>query len=269
MKLISLNSFGGTFFEPLRAFVTAHAPDTDIFCFQEILSATAPPLVSDGARTNLLQELIIALPDFQYFFAPTQTHFNLTQLVDQKMETGVATFMKKNLPLATTGSFFVYGIPNGLVGNNFVTLPYNTHHVTLSFEEKMLTVCNFHGTAEPGSKFDTPERLAQSQKVLNFLSGQSGAKIVCGDFNLLPHTQSVGMFEQNGFRNLIKEFKITSTRGSLLKKIHPEYGANKYGFQEFADYTFVTPDIQVTNFQVPDLPISDHLPMILEFDLLL
>jgi endonuclease/exonuclease/phosphatase family metal-dependent hydrolase len=40
-----------------------------------------------------------------------------------------------------------------------------------------------------------------------------------------------------------------------------------YGKQPFADYIFITPDIKVKNFEVPDLEISDHLPMILDFDI--
>ena len=36
---------------------------------------------------------------------------------------------------------------------------------------------------------------------------------------------------------------------------------------EFADYTFVTSGIKVESFEVPDVPISDHLPMILKFNL--
>ena len=60
-------------------------------------------------------------------------------------------------------------------------------------------------------------------------------------------------------KNLIKEFQIELTRSSLS----PFYG--KPEFQKYADYAFTSKDIQIKNFQVPHLEISDHLPMILEF----
>ncbi len=75
------------------------------------------------------------------------------------------------------------------------------------------------------------------------------------------------MIEQSGFSNLIKQFSIPTTRGSLNKKIHPEYEKQEYGWQEFADYAFISPEIIPLHFSVPDAPISDHLPMILEFEI--
>ena len=53
-----------------------------------------------------------------------------------------------------------------------------------------------------------------------------------------------------------------------MRSLFPEYEHGPYGFQEFADYAFVSPEIVVTSFEVPDLPISDHLPMMLEIDTL-
>lgn len=60
-------------------------------------------------------------------------------------------------------------------------------------------------------------------------------------------------------RNLIKEFNIKQTRSNLSP-----YAKTK-NFQKFADYTFITNDVVVKDFQVPYIEISDHLPLILEF----
>lgn len=75
-----------------------------------------------------------------------------------------------------------------------------------------------------------------------------------GDFNLDPDTKSLKILERN-LKNLIKEYKISTTRSSLYARQH-----------KFADYVLVSPGIKVINFQVPDIAISDHLPMILEFN---
>jgi len=76
---------------------------------------------------------------------------------------------------------------------------------------------------------------------------------LCGDFNLLPETKSLIMFEDAGMKNLIKEYNITSTRNKFKK-------FNK----KISDYVFVSNNVNVSSFKVPDVLISDHLPMIFE-----
>jgi endonuclease/exonuclease/phosphatase family metal-dependent hydrolase len=79
------------------------------------------------------------------------------------------------------------------------------------------------------------------------------SRILCGDFNLLPNTDSLTILEQ-GMRNLIKEYPVTSTRSRFYEK--PD---------KFADYILVSPEVVVEDFQVLDEAVSDHLPLLLEF----
>ena len=79
--------------------------------------------------------------------------------------------------------------------------------------------------------------------------------MLCGDFNLLPDTESLRMLESAGLRNLVVECGVTSTRTSLYARPEP-----------FADYVFVSDGIAVRDFHVlPDV-VSDHTPLLLEFD---
>ena len=63
----------------------------------------------------------------------------------------------------------------------------------------------------------------------------------------------------NKFRNLVKEKNITSTR----PYIHDgkEVGGN------VVDYIFVNDKIKVNKFEVFKTNISDHYPLILDFDI--
>ncbi|MCL5784026.1 MAG: endonuclease/exonuclease/phosphatase family protein, partial [Patescibacteria group bacterium] len=106
----------------------------------------------------------------------------------------------------------------------------------------------------PNSKSDTESRINQSQKINQFLKKLPREKILCGDFNLALNTQSVKILEED-MVNLIKKYQITATRNKFFP-----------GEEKFADYTFVSNGINVKNFQVPDIEVSDHLPMILEFE---
>ncbi len=262
MRIISLNAFGGHLFDGLMDFVRAEMPQTDIFCFQEMLDSPDGAFTSHGARANLYRELQTALPEFQSFFALTQEHFDETMTISENVNAGLAMFVRHTLTVDNARDHFIYQHLNSFVPNDFLTFPGHMHALQLNNGNRPLSIYSIHGASEPGNKLDCPHRLAQSQKILNFVHSTPGEKIIMGDFNLLPNTQSIRMFLEQGFRNLIAEFSITTTRGSMMHQLHPQYGPH---WQEFADYAFISPSINVINFSVPDVPASDHLPLILEF----
>ncbi|MFA5945808.1 MAG: endonuclease/exonuclease/phosphatase family protein [Patescibacteria group bacterium] len=268
MKIISLNTYGGHVFEPLMEFVERMAPDTDVFCFQEVMNNAHGefPQPEQGERLNLLSELRSRLPNFQELFSVTQEKFGFDQNDLGSSDEGLAIFVKNELPIAGSGNFFIANGFNSLVGHDYETLGANALYIRLKLGSSMLNICNIHGVSEPANKLDTPKRIAQSQKILDMMSKLPGESVVMGDFNLFPETESIKMFERAGYRNLVVEYNIKTTRGSHMRKLHPQHEHGKYGFQEFADYTFVSPGVHVQSFEVPDEPVSDHLPMILEID---
>lgn len=131
-------------------------------------------------------------------------------------------------------------------------------YLEIEYKGKILNICDFHGVVFPGNKLDTPNRLKQSERLVDFMREKSGIKIVGGDFNLLPNTRSVRIFEEFGYRNLIEDFDIKMTRNHLVWDRFQ--GKRQY----YADYIFVSQDVQVENFSVIDNEVSDHLPLILE-----
>jgi hypothetical protein len=266
MRIISLNTLMGEIFEPLMAFVEREAPRTDVFCFQEIVSAVHAQAghTPSGVRLNELQELCARLPEYTVSFFPVQDDLNLPASTELQMQYGMALFVHTRHTILDQGHFFICNGFNTYVPRDYSLLGSGAQYIRLPFGTTSLTICNIHGVPLPGDKLDTPKRIAQSQKILDTLRTQPGEQIITGDFNLLPETESVRVFERAGFRNLISEYQIKTTRGTLIKQLNPEYAHGPNGFQEFADYTFVSPKLHVTSFEVPDLPISDHLPMILD-----
>jgi len=181
----------------------------------------------------------------------------------------------KNTPRSGQSIFVKNDIQ--IIGNNqihlFRQLPGDTGSLQkMKLKKGNLTfvIGGVHGKAAPGSKKDTKLRLNQSKTILDSFDLKKEPTIIGGDFNLMPESQSIKMFEGQGYRNLIKEFGITSTRNHLAwkqaKEIEAKGGRKYYGIQNFADYVFVSPDIKVKNFDVPDVEISDHLPLILDFE---
>jgi len=266
MKLISLNVFDGFFYKDLVDFIQAHKKTTDIFLFQEVCSAPAGVADVDKFPSRLYENLCALLPEFQGRYTATMHNFNPTDHdTEQPIDFGKATFIREPLEIDSTGEVNVVGNILTFKPEDLLTIPSNFIYTQIHFGDLMLSICNAHGLPFPGSKRDTPDRLEQSRELIEFLNKFPGEKIIAGDFNLLPDTKSIHMIEEAGYRNLITDFGITTTRGTLNRKLHPEYEHGPEGFQEFADYTFVTPGVRVRSFEVPDLPISDHLPMILEF----
>ena len=125
--------------------------------------------------------------------------------------------------------------------------------------DKVWNIASIHGVARPGEKSDNPKRLEQSNGIIEYMSKIEEAKIIGGDFNLDKNTESVKMFEKNGYRNLIEEYKIEMTRNHLAWDVW-------HNVQLWADFLFVSLDVKVKSFEVPKNEVSDHLPLIVEIE---
>jgi endonuclease/exonuclease/phosphatase family metal-dependent hydrolase len=245
VKLISLNTWGGIVKDELHEFIKKNSVDTDIFCFQEIFdnAVNARIEVLGNIDINLYETITDLLPDYKGFYAPSQ--------VDDE---GLAVFVKPNIKLDEVGDVFVHRYRNAMENDDGTTIGRNLQFIKFNQHGQDYTVINFHGLWNGGGKTDNPERLEQSRKVREFIDTKAKGKVVLvGDFNLEPTTESVAIIE-NGMRNLIKEFGITSTRSHHYTKP-----------VKFADYAIVSNDLEVQKFEVLQDPVSDHLPLLLEF----
>jgi len=114
---------------------------------------------------------------------------------------------------------------------------------------------NFHGLWNGIDKLDSEDRLRQSENIMKFLDNRKkNYKILCGDFNLRPDTESIKILEKD-MNNLIKTFGIKSTRTSLYTKL-----------EKHADYIFTSPEIKINHFEVAPNEVSDHSPLLLDFN---
>ena len=244
MKLLSLNTWGGQLGKEFDDFIKEQSKNIDIFCFQEVFHKAYNVRPQLGVvRPDLFEELEILLPEHVGHYAPSQDD-----------DEGLAIFISKKIKVDKTGDIFVYRWFNAMVGDDGPTIGRNVQYVEYKDKGKTYTVSNFHGLWNGGPKTDTPERIGQAKKVKDFLDTAEGFKILCGDFNLIPDTESVSIIGK-GMRNLINDYKITSTRSHHYSKE-----------EKFADYIIVSPELKVIDFKVLKDSISDHLPLLLEFE---
>lgn len=246
MRLISLNTWGGIVKDKLHNFIKEQAADTDIFCFQEIFdnAENARIDVLGDIDINLYETLVKLLPNHKAYYAPSQDD-----------DEGLAIFVKPHISINEVGDVFVHRNRNAMVDDDGTTIGRNIQFIQFTDNSQDYTVINFHGLWNGGGKIDSPDRLNQSRKIREFIDKQTKGKIVLvGDFNLEPNTESVAILEKD-MRNLIKEKGITSTRSHHYTKP-----------VKFADYAIVSNDIIVEKFEVLQDPVSDHLPLLLEFN---
>lgn len=261
MKLISLNIWGGRVYKPLVDFIRQYR-ETDIFCFQEVYNTSTGKKFYNQLRVNILQEICQILPDFQVFYFPYLPGFETDspESVDFNLEYGCAIFVNKKININSYKNYFIYKDKSfKKLKSDFSNLPIPLQSINFSVGNKKFSIFNFHGTPFPANKLDSPKRLKETGKVAQIVNNATGPKILVGDFNLLPWTKSIETIEKK-LTNLVTRYNIPRTRSNLS----PYFG--KVEFQNFADYIFTSPDIIVNNFQVLEVEISDHLPLIVEFE---
>ena len=251
LKLITLNAWCGRSLHPLMRFFRKHKETTDIFCLQEV-SNTSQEVMDHGHPDEhscgpLFEKISAELKDFTGFFA----HFE-----DNKDRMSQAMFVRKTVPLKTVQDFIVFQPERPQEKGSTVFSPRKLQYITVNWRNREVLVVNYHGLWNGGPKDDTPDRIAQSNSIKDFLDTFHGPKVLCGDFNLLPNTDSLGILEK-GMRNLVKEFEAPSTRTPLYRHYeNPDHS-------HFADYILVSPEVNVKKFSgVPGI-VFDHSPLFL------
>ncbi|MBI2420531.1 MAG: endonuclease/exonuclease/phosphatase family protein [Candidatus Levybacteria bacterium] len=262
MKLINLNIWGGKIHDPLIDFINKNKQNTDIFCFQENFSSDRLKILSLGMYSDIHETICQLLEEFSVFYYPLIEEEDARKKVNFPLTQGQVTFVRKNLKVLKSGEVYVYRKRNEMgprYSDGSPDFPKNFIYTQIRANGKSFLIINIHGFWNHAAKTDTPERIKQSQMILDFIAKEGFPAIVAGDFNLRIETQSVEMFEENRFINLVKQFRVPTTRSNL-------YEIKWRAIDPFADYIFTSKDIVVKDFKVlPDV-VSDHLPLYLEFE---
>lgn len=234
MRVLFLNTWIAEKKEDLEKFIKEQAVSTDVFCLQEVPDQVKPFF------ENLLG-------DFTPFYASRENTIKDPDDIDPYN----ATYIRKTLA-EHVSSYSVWGDIVG-AGLDLCT--------KIEVNNTTINIANIHGQNRPGDKLDTPERLTQSKELIDRFTQLEGLKIMGGDFNLMPDTKAAKMFEESGYTNLIRKYDIKTTRNRLAWAQHPDDKR-----QYFADYVFCSPDVKIKEFDVIQNEVSDHLPMVLEFE---
>lgn len=230
--------------EPLLEFFERNK-DVDVFCLQEIYSNAEgktqrhPEL---DMKLDLYEQLEQLLVDTHVgYFRPAHKDFY-----------GQAIFVKKELSVEEEGDILIF--ENADTNHGRGRHNRNLQYVRVMRNGMPTLIANVHGLWNGMGKTDTEERLEQGRRIRDFVSNRSEQKIIIGDFNLNPDTESLSIVEE-GLRNLVKEHGITSTRTSFYEKEG-----------KMADYALVSLEVDVLDFKVLPDEVSDHAALYLEIE---
>lgn len=247
MKIIQLNIWHGKLGDSAIQFLNDEQPD--IVCLQEASQIQGPTY---GMVVSL--DIIQRQADLAYaVFAPTFSH----QLMGQKCTFGNAILSK--FPLDRQETVFT----SEAYRDEF-DASQNDHNIrNLQIVNarlpngKQLTIANHHGynTQDPSGNEQTLE--ATKKLAVHLAAYPKLPLILCADLNISPDSPAMQPLNNLALTNLTVKHGIKKT----LSSVH------KLDLNIACDYIFVSPDIKVRRFSTSDAIVSDHKPLILEFDI--
>ena len=250
LKFIQINIYKGQYLDVLTRFLKDQNPD-----FISMQEVTAGELNLCDKNLDL----------FEYFKA----ELSLNGVIDKVMKPvdspksylGNAVFSKnqiidsKSLVLKTFNEFTLVKFHDF---KNFTNFPRNLLSAECVLDGQKIRAISWHAawTAPPT---DTEETLRQAKEVADYLKNLKEPFILGCDLNAIPQSMVAGLI--NGVaNNLMMNSGVLQTTHPKIHKIAPR------GF--LIDYIFTSAHFKLKKLEVPEVTISDHLPVIaeLEFD---
>jgi endonuclease/exonuclease/phosphatase family metal-dependent hydrolase len=244
LKLLQLNCWGGKLGTQLCRLIEAEQPD--IVCLQEATDLSARP-------GSVLDPYSKFLPENLYpnvLFAPIFSYRYMHELA------GLGNAIVSKIPFDKTNvQFLLNSFKKDIESAN--SEDYNNRnfaHAVNSIRGQGVNIITHHGHHHPDSKNGSEENTRQMTELASYIAKLSGPTILAGDFNLHPDSKSLKPIHDL-LENLCTTYGVISTRSELAKR------------QEVIDYIFVSKGVNVKNFYVAEMVVSDHSALILEFDL--
>ncbi|MFS8183019.1 endonuclease/exonuclease/phosphatase family protein [Pseudovibrio denitrificans] len=261
---MSLNGWGGTLYSDLLPYLSQALPD--VLCLQEVVHTPESDkdwlTYRDGnhvlpQRANFFRDVCEALPEHVAVFCPAAQGVLWDDDKSVPSQWGLATFVHRSFP--------IIGQVQGFVHKGYSADGYGEHPRSRSAHgvrvydyasDRAVSITQMHGLRDLKGKMDTPDRLAQAKRLLKIsqaISEPEDLRVICGDFNVEPDSETIRLLEADGLVELVKHYGVETTRNSYYKKPG-----------KFADYMLIDQIEQISNFQVLQKPeVSDHCPLVL------
>jgi endonuclease/exonuclease/phosphatase family metal-dependent hydrolase len=267
MKLLSLNvALFETNNDLLLKFLSEQK--FDILCLQEVSEKIDSSADPDFISKNYIDKATLNLK-YSFFGQTLLAHdFHLKNFHQKEnfdydfggyLQSG--NYLKSKFKIINKSSVFVKGNRSQIEITDWSGWPKDQNKavqvVDLQLPNlKKLRILNYHGiwTKE---KIGNEETLKACQKILALAKEVDYSTIIVGDFNLFPDTESMQVF-YNDFVSLVDKYDIQTTR--------PKSNELSNLKRNVVDFVLVSRDIKVNSFAVLNSDVSDHLPLVLDFE---
>jgi endonuclease/exonuclease/phosphatase family metal-dependent hydrolase len=249
IKIVSLNMWvGGKLFPAILDFLKVQ--DADVVALQEVSNGNGAHL-SDQYRSMEVLKDSLGYP-YQEF-----AQIFVLETPEGQIPLGSAVLSK--FPLNVKPSrFFVE--PDREVYQDlpeqWPLMPRMMQHVELNTPAGTIDLFNIHGVWDLAGDSASPARLKMKDIVLEEIKGRPKV-LLTGDSNASqgnPIWQDVG-------RRLTNAMPGVDSTFNMRRKDSPGYATAA------VDVLYVSPEIKVLAKAVPDVDISDHLPLVAELDI--
>ncbi|WP_308250168.1 endonuclease/exonuclease/phosphatase family protein [Sphaerisporangium fuscum] len=264
MRIISLNAWGGAMFDELARWLDTCG--ADILCLQEVTHTAGAggwTRFDDAERSlpqraNLLDDVRSLLPRHHGLFTasdagPVRDDGGLSH----QQDFGLAAFVAETLPVVGVRSAFVHAAYAEHHGEWPIDGRPRAAQAVRVFDRRarrFVTVVHMHGLRDPRGKGDTPARREQAKRLADLITGareDGDLTVVCGDFNLLPDSETFQVLEGLGLVDLVRD---ADTRTSRYRKP-----------LRHASYLLVSEPAAVRRFEIVAEPeVSDHCALALD-----
>jgi len=237
LKIITLNIAGGLYLDKCLMFFKKANPD--ILLLQEVYSSPTQDLL--GSINSVLNHGYVS-------YAPAYS----TTKLEIKTQMGNAVISK--FPIIQEKSIF-YDVPYisnyKEPKNNFELVPRNLQYCEIATPQTNLNLYNTHGIWSKDSK-DTKARLNMSKVIIDQVLGKKHC-ILGGDFNITPNTQTIDNIEK-----VLTNISKNTAQSTFNTRIKTAAVFSKL----IVDMLFISKDVEVFNVTIPNINISDHLPVV-------
>ncbi len=265
MRLICLNvALFVSNNEKVITFLKNQKPD--IICLQEVAKSVDKSVYEKYISLDSINSATKQL--MHSFYGPTSKMKDFKQKNFHKEENfyidlggflEIGNYIKSKYKIINTSNIFIKNKYKEIT--DWENWPGNEAKAVLVVDLELkngekIRIINYHGiwTKE---KIGNKETLNACRKINDLAKEVNYPVIIVGDFNLFPDTQSMRVFKD--FQSLVDVYNIKTTRPSSN-----ELSSLK---RNIVDYIFVSSGIKVTSFKVLDSDVSDHLPLILDFEI--
>lgn len=251
IKILNLNIWGGELLGDVKVFIRNENPD--IVLLQEVYNGQYN-LDPKFKSFNILKK------DLKFPYYAFEPLFVDVRLNGKKIPQGNAIFSR--YPIQNKKAIF-FDIPFGEVSleeskrelgkNQFV--PMGILGAGILVNNKKFFAYNTHGIWGFDGK-DSDRRLSMSRIIVNEIKDEKNV-ILAGDFNLNPDTKTIANIEKHLTNVFDRELVSTF---NMRHKTLPGYAT------AVVDMIFVSKHFKVVTHYMPDVDVSDHMPLIAEIE---